>query len=717
MKEKKSQKKWIRVLQFLAAYLVAAWTFLQFVDWILIRYSISPYWVDMLLWLFIGIIPSLLIYLYHQDRINKKVLKLREKIIFPLNAILLAIVLYFSFGNSDLGATTKEISYENALGELETKVITKEEFRVGIPIFNFESTSKDSTTLWMSHAINNLLELDLEQDKNVSPIVGGSGTITEKVNTTKPFYKFFVDGEFEIVDSLYVITPVIRSAKNGKELHRKTFSGTDFFDLIDDVSVYTREHIGIIQEMRDNYIDLEVKDFTTSSLEALKEFTYGRYDNATEIDKTYALAYYFNAIRGTYYSWGETEEQQLIDKAYEHRDKLPLQKQLKVLIQRHIAYNHWTEAEELVKLQLEIDPNDITFNNLLYTIYSETKNIDAYLKFTEERFKEEPNVSAVNNYRTALLLAGQYDKSLSLVKKYESYNPNNNQIFRYKTEPYLLKGDLEAAAENVKKIRLVHPDRDFESELLEKAITYQNSDTYKAKDFSRFIGEFRTTSGEQVIKYFEKDKRLISHSSNQILEYAIVAGENILILTDAGKNISVRHEFQRNDKGNVFRLKSIQFYPNRDPETFWYYKEDAIIKKADSLLKATNYVAAEVAYTDAIKAHPEHHYLKDALAHINYVKNTNSLTIKNQFERISGTYGPRKFWSENNKFYYKLGTRYKREILPISKTKYFSLSRYQSNYEFEFLENKTIASFGWGYDLEQKKWNKLDDENNYFLKE
>ena len=40
------KKKWINTLKFFAAYLVAAWTFLQFVDWVLNRYNISPHWVD-----------------------------------------------------------------------------------------------------------------------------------------------------------------------------------------------------------------------------------------------------------------------------------------------------------------------------------------------------------------------------------------------------------------------------------------------------------------------------------------------------------------------------------------------------------------------------------------------------------------------------------------------------------------------------------------------
>ena len=139
---KNIQQKLLTVLQFFAAYLVAAWTFLQFVDWALNRYEISPYWVDLFLWLFVGIIPSLLIYLYHKERINKRILHLREKIIFSINIVFIAIGLYFGFGTSDLGATTKEIVFTNEVGTVIRRQITKDEFRIGIPIFNFKQISK-----------------------------------------------------------------------------------------------------------------------------------------------------------------------------------------------------------------------------------------------------------------------------------------------------------------------------------------------------------------------------------------------------------------------------------------------------------------------------------------------------------------------------------------------------------------------------------------------
>ncbi|MBT8304889.1 MAG: hypothetical protein KJP09_10495 [Bacteroidia bacterium] len=719
MEEKKASKKWLKTIQILAAYLVAAWTFLQFVDWALNRYSISPYWVDLLLWVFIGIIPSLIIYLYNQDRINKRVLKLREKIIFPLNVLLIMVVTYFGFGNSDLGATTKEISYTDNSGELQTQMITKEEFRVNLPIFNFEGKTQDGSKMWMNRVINNLLLLDLEQDKNITPATLGSiENITDKVNQANAFSDYYVDGEFDYSDSIYSITPIIHNSKNGKELNRQTFTGPDFFDLIDEISIYVRDNVGIVQEMRDQYIDMDIKDFTTTSLDALKEYHFGRHDIATEIDPTFALAYYFKSVRGTYYSQGQLEEQYQIDRAYENRRKLPLQLQLKVLIQRHIAYNHWKEAEELVKLQLEIDPNDIVYSNLLYTIYSETRNFDEYLEVTKARYNEQliPDAYSVMQYRQALLVNGKYEKVIDLVNKYQSLLPNNNSVSPFKTEALILNGDLEKARKNHNKTMLFHPDDGYINDLIEESINYQMSDAYNA-DHSRFFGEFRSARAEQVVDYFEDDNIFLSYSSNQIIDYANMISENKIIFTYPENSFSIGQEFQKNTEGEVYRIKSIQYYSYKNPETFWFYKENDRIKKADSLLKASNYTDAEVAYTEAISKHPDHFYLKDALAHIKYMKTIDAEALSKQYQAISGTYGARKFWVEDNKLFYKLGINYKKELLPISKNRYITLSSYWSNCEFEFLDDNSIASFTWEYDHENMKWKKLDDANNYILRD
>ena len=285
------QKKWLSVLQFFAAYLVAAWTILQFVDWIINRYQISPYWVDIWLWLFVGIIPSLLIYLYHRERINKRILHLREKIIFPLNVVIIAVGLYLGYGTSDLGATTKEIEFANEDGTLVRKLITKDEFRIGIPIFNFKQTSKDSTTMWLERGIRDLLYIDMHQDKNVNPYYFFADNTIDKVQNTKVFYKFYVDGTYKVIDGFYTVNPNLRQSSNGKLIASRSFTGTEVSKILDSISIYIREQVGVTDKQRAQYVDLDIQEFTSDSIKAIQHFVLGDYDKAIAIDSTFALAY------------------------------------------------------------------------------------------------------------------------------------------------------------------------------------------------------------------------------------------------------------------------------------------------------------------------------------------------------------------------------------------------------------------------------------------
>ncbi len=225
----RTKNKWKKVVQITAAYLVAAWTFLQFIDWVLVRYQISPYLVDILLWLFVGILPSLIIYLFNSERINAKRLKLIEKIIFPFNVLILGISLFLFFGNSDLGSTTKEVSFTDEIGNVETQTITKQEFRIRIPIFNFKQKTKDSVHSWLGNTINRLIKLDLNQDKNFTAEVNYEDNTSKKVQQSSVFTNQYIDGEYDVTDGVYTLTSILRNSKNGKELSRQTFSGKDFF--------------------------------------------------------------------------------------------------------------------------------------------------------------------------------------------------------------------------------------------------------------------------------------------------------------------------------------------------------------------------------------------------------------------------------------------------------------------------------------------------------
>jgi|GEM_PF-3245347 len=158
-------RNWWSILQLLGAYLVGAWTILQFLDWIFTRNQISPYWVDLFMWIFIGLLPAILFYLFYKERIDRFGSNRRDKFVFSSNLVILILVLFFSFRNTDLGATTKEITFVDASGAAQHKTILKQEFRKKIMIVNFEPQDVDSSFLWLNGGIRTLLALDAQQDK------------------------------------------------------------------------------------------------------------------------------------------------------------------------------------------------------------------------------------------------------------------------------------------------------------------------------------------------------------------------------------------------------------------------------------------------------------------------------------------------------------------------------------------------------------------------
>ena len=712
-----TKKKWLNVLKFFAAYLVAAWTFLQFIDWILNRYNVSPYWVDILLWLFIGIIPSLLIYLYHQERLNKRILKLREKIIFPLNIILLFVVLYFGFGNSDLGATTKSIDYTNEQGEQKSALITKEEFRTGFAIYNFEPKTKDSTKAWLEFGITGLLYEDLLQNKNLTPFTQGFTNTTDKVNNAKLFYDSYIDGEFEVTDSIYTITTFIRNSTDSKIIAQNTFKSKDLLYLIDEITVFITKNYTNDELNSPKYLDLNLKEFTSNSLKALEYYIEGDYTNAIKEDSTFALAYLANGKINLTYNQSKYEERELADKAYKYRNKLPLQKQGETLILKNLAYDQFSDAEELIKLQLEVDPSNLIYSRMLYGIYGRTKNIKDYTDHAYKQYQNNPNpINGFNNLDAAII-NNEYDKILNGITKLELLQSNNSQIFMLKMMPQLQKGDIEAALKTQGKTKLLHPDLENLYKIYDDAIAYLKNNKPTKTVLQKFEGDYRSNNSEQTFSFWVKNNTLLQYVSNQTIIPFVLAGDSTLI---AGHTLS-----GRTWKKTFLKSFSNQFYVVKNEQNnlknstvFWHWKIDDTILKAEALFEAKKLDSAKVAYKEAIMTNPKHYYLKDVLAHINYVDLTDSITIDKQFKDVVGTYGPRTVSIENGKLFYKRDSRARIELLPISENRYMNMSNLNDHFAFDYKDGKVINCYFYNYNIEDELWVKNDEEGrSLFLKD
>ena len=102
-----------RVPQFIGVYVVASWTILQIVDWIVNRYILSPYLTDLSLGIIIAFIPTVLIMAYFHGKPGKDKWTRVEKIGIPINLATGITILAIIFYPKDLGASTETIIIEN----------------------------------------------------------------------------------------------------------------------------------------------------------------------------------------------------------------------------------------------------------------------------------------------------------------------------------------------------------------------------------------------------------------------------------------------------------------------------------------------------------------------------------------------------------------------------------------------------------------------------
>lgn len=706
-------------MQILAAYLVAAWTFLQFIDWILNRYNISPYWVDILLWFFVGMIPSLVIYLYHQDRINKRILKLREKIIIPLNIVILFIALYFSFGSSDLGATTKKINYTDEAGIGQSKTITKEEFRIGIPVYGFENLSQNDSIDWMKYGIGRLLVEDLVQNKSISPDFSFFTTTSTKIEEASLFNNFYVDGNYQKNDEGFTITVYKRKATNGKILAEKTVSGPKFLPLIDELTLFVIENSGFIETQSLRYLDYPIDEFMSSSLEAIRKFIEGDFSEAIAIDDQFAMAYLEYAKRSLRFSRGKLQVQDLADKAFQYRNRLPIQKQLEVNIQRNLAYGHFDDALEQVQLQLEVDPHNDFYNQVLFGIYGETRQTEKYAEASERLFEIDPNSESGMNLAVAAMVDGRDDDLIAAIKKYELISPNL-RVFRL--QPLLLKGEIKKAEALLNEIKTLYPGWKNRWQVYDSAVNYLKENPVDLSKLKAFEGTYRFDANEQTYTYWIEKDRLIQFVNNQNMHALIPAGDYSTVSGFVNSQTWKRDlVFDENNKVVGIRVHQ---YNYNNSFSYWLWKEDSTIKNAHEFFEKGDLTEAERLYQKAIEENPHHEYLKNNLKYIAYKDSIGDQALLEQNKRFAGTYGQRLFWIEDGKFFYKRKGKDvdlpRFELLAVDKNRYMDITRANTLMEFviDSITGK-LASTAVQYTYDTKKWERSTDpqSTNYFLKD
>jgi tetratricopeptide (TPR) repeat protein/TolB-like protein len=301
-----------RVPQILGIYLAVGWGVLEFSDWLVNRYLLSPHLLDFSLVAWATMIPTVLMLAWFHgapgaDRWTKV-----EKIGIPANLVAAAILLVSVFTGRDLGAATTSVSFEDETGQTIERTVPKSEFIRSVAVYFFDNTSADTALDWLRYAIPWTLKYDLEQDLFVdvreSELTlrrlrergfpeGLDVPLTLKREIAANLHLgHFLAGSVAEEDGQVVVTTSLYETRRGRLVTDRTFLADDPLGLIDEISVQLKHDLSVPAQHIEQATDLPVSEILTSSVSAYRHFVDGGYASVVELDWERAAAHFEEAI-------------------------------------------------------------------------------------------------------------------------------------------------------------------------------------------------------------------------------------------------------------------------------------------------------------------------------------------------------------------------------------------------------------------------------------
>jgi tetratricopeptide (TPR) repeat protein len=489
-----------RVPHIIGVYLAGSWGLLQFIDWIVSRYVLSPYLVDLSAVVLASLIPSIFTLAYFHGKPGRDRWKRSEKVIVPMNLIITISLIAFIFGGKDLSSMSKEVTLTDETGKQITRVVPKSHFRKKVATFFFDNESGDKSLDWMQYGLWMMTAYDLEHEifiDMITPLetnhLDMSYYIYEKIK--KAGYKdgvklplllkkkladeyrmkYFLSGkilkmtpgknEFAVEVSLYRTT-------NTKKVFSKTYRDSDLFALIDEMTVDLKHSLEIPAGHIENSNDLPLKESFTHSVPAVREFglsiksmitlndlkkTQAHLEKALKLDPTFASAYELLSV--VYLLQNNMEKsKEVYASLMNYLYKMSERQQFYIKFGYYGAQNDVKKQTAVLDMLIKLYPEDLKAYFLQATMYSMRdypKAVESYRRILEidpTRYEVYRDIGHL--YKKM----GDHTEALTYYRKYADHYPGDYKSFLAIGGLQEELGDFKAAKENYDKALVLQPE-------------------------------------------------------------------------------------------------------------------------------------------------------------------------------------------------------------------------------------------------------------------
>ncbi|MGH1364755.1 MAG: tetratricopeptide repeat protein [Calditrichia bacterium] len=475
-----------RVPQILGSYLIGGWAIIQFVDWNVKRYVLSPYLTDLALVIILSLIPTVVIVSYFHGKPGRNSWTRVEKFGIPLNIVATGLLLMVLFQNKELGAASKTIMVENEDGQRIERNILKAGLRKKVSLFNFKNSSGNTQADWLRGGLIYMLSYDLGQEHFISYVApqdvieeirkNGSADgnnmpmrLKQKI-AQESNQDFFLSGSILSAGKNYEVETVLYESSRAKEVSRRTYKNTDIFSLIDDMSLQLRKDLDIPEVHINEQQDLPIKEIFTASPEAAKALhvaidlmawkndytTAATYlEKAVEIDSLFTLAHLQLFI--TYANNNQTEKSRIpLEKTMKYLYKLPENSQFMVKSMYYKINEQPDKELAVLKMWSELYPDDVDVQYQIAAYHWTAGDKQAAIEAYRTILKQDPrDIRSLLSIGDLYSQANDPENSLSHYKQALEVAPDNVLALRKVGTAYELEGQYADAREYYNKALLL----------------------------------------------------------------------------------------------------------------------------------------------------------------------------------------------------------------------------------------------------------------------
>jgi tetratricopeptide (TPR) repeat protein len=496
-KEKEKQTTFVkdlferRVPQIMGLYFGTCWVVIEFTDWLVNRYVLSPYLIDLILVALFSMVPTVVIIAYFHGKPGRDKRTKIETIGISVNVMFTIALILFLFSGRELGAVSKSVTLKDEEGNSIERVIPKSEFRKRVACFFFESEAGDSTLDWLQYAVPYLVCYDLYQEifidtrdgyqlynrvkrEGYLEVVDLPLTLKMKIANSLHL-SFILSGSIKKQDNDYVIETILHDSRRGKLIAQNIFSGTDIFRLADEISLQLRYDLEIPTHHIEEVKDLPVSELSTHSIPAFRTYVKGMeesifhndFQRASELleqsiteDPQFALAHLH--LFAMLANANETERSKApFQTAMQHIYKFPERLQFTIKAIHYLVTEEKDKRLAVLKMWTEMYPDDVQAHQELAEFYRNENQLDkaisGYKRILEIDPEQHRYIHRIG-IGDMFMQKQNYEMALEYYEQYADQFPNESFSFTRLGGFYETQGLYVEAKANYEKALLIDPE-------------------------------------------------------------------------------------------------------------------------------------------------------------------------------------------------------------------------------------------------------------------